>query len=169
MPKEGRAGGEASAPADSFSCSPPPAAHLQIWLLFLCSAGASSGAGGVGCWWGQGAWSLPHGCGAGTTGHLEGAGPRIAWSSEPLPDPACISPEQNVPVKPLGAGDPLHPSSSTVQPWILQDQGSQQMILATGDEGSRHKVLDARSGLQPRGVPRGLNLYSRQSDIRWVS
>lgn len=87
--------------------------------------------------------------GLGQQGTFEGAGPRIAWSSEPLPDPACISPEQNVPVKPLGAGDPLHPSSSTVQPWILQDQGSQQMILATGDEGSRHKVLDARSGLQP--------------------
>lgn len=122
------------------------------------------GVGGV-----KGLGACPMAVGLGQQGTFEGAGPRIAWSSEPLPDPACISPEQNVPVKPLGAGDPLHPSSSTVQPWILQDQGSQQMILATGDEGSRHKVLDARSGLQPRGVPRGLNLYSRQSDIRWVS
>lgn len=119
----------------------------------LGQAQVQVGLGGVGV---KGLGACPVAVGLGQQGHLEGAGPRLARSSEPPPDPARLSPEQNAPVKPLGAGDPSHPSSSTVQPWILQDQGSQQKILAIRDEGGRHEVLGARSGLEPRGVPRGL-------------
>ena len=85
--------------------------QLGLYIPEIKGLGACWVAAGLGCSRSTLSWVQSAPC---------TAGPRLACSEQPLPDPACLSHERS-PVQAFSASNSFHPHGSTLQPWLPQD------------------------------------------------